>query len=139
MIEIGLIAILFVLSLAANAIIARWSAKKVLGLDVSLVRSMSIVAGRSFAALLAGFAIGYAIRLGLAEDSGTAQNTVQMIGVGAVALLSFLAYWLLLGKMTGTNISLVGMTKTVAVETGMLFACAFAIAIIMSTMFVLFQ
>ncbi|MCG8061004.1 MAG: hypothetical protein N0E38_14420 [Candidatus Thiodiazotropha endolucinida] len=97
MVEIGVVSILFLLSLAANALITRWSAKKVLGLEVSLVRSGLIVAGRSLAALLAGFAVGYAIRLGL--QGNVAHKAVQLAGMAMVALLSFFAYWALLGKM----------------------------------------
>lgn len=137
MVEIGVVSILFLLSLAANALITRWSAKKVLGLEVSLVRSGLIVAGRSLAALLAGFAVGYGIRLGLQGD--VAHKAVQLAGMVVVALLSFFAYWALLGKMTNTSISFWGMTKTVATETVMLLVAAFGIAIILSFIFYTFQ
>lgn len=137
MVEIGVVSILFLLSLAANALITRWSAKKVLGLEVSLVRSGLIVAGRSLAALLAGFAVGYAIRLGLQGD--VAHKAVQLAGMAMVALLSFFAYWALLGKMTNTSISFWGMTKTVATETVMLLVAAFGIAIVLSFIFYTFQ
>lgn len=137
MVEIGVVSILFLLSLAANALITRWSAKKVLGLEVSLVRSGLIVAGRSLAALLAGFAVGYAIRLGLQGD--VAHKAVQLAGMVVVALLSFFAYWALLGKMTNTSISFWGMTKTVATETVMLLVAAFGIAIVLSFIFYTFQ
>lgn len=137
MVEIGVVSILFLLSLAANALITRWSAKKVLGLEVSLVRSGLIVAGRSLAALLAGFAVGYAIRLGLQGD--VAHKALQLAGMVVVALLSFFAYWVLLGKMTNTSISFWGMTKTVATETVMLLVAAFGIAIVLSFIFYTFQ
>lgn len=137
MVEIGVVSILFLLSLAANALITKWSAKKVLGLEVSLVRSGLIVAGRSFAALLAGFAVGYAIRLGLQGD--VAHKAVQLAGMAVVALLSFFAYWALLGKMTNASISFWGMTKTVATETVMLLVAAFGIAIVLSFIFYTFQ
>ncbi|MCG7883721.1 MAG: hypothetical protein AB2669_07235 [Candidatus Thiodiazotropha endolucinida] len=137
MVEIGVVSILFLLSLAANALITRWSAKKVLGLEVSLVRSGLIVAGRSLAALLAGFAVGYAIRLGL--QGNVAHKAVQLAGMAMVALLSFFAYWALLGKMTNTSISFWGMTKTVATETVMLLVAAFGIAIVLSFIFYTFQ
>lgn len=137
MVEIGVVSILFLLSLAANALMTRWSAKKVLGLEVSLFRSGLIVAGRSLAALLAGFAAGYVIRLGLQGD--VAHKAVQLSCMVVVALLSFFAYWALLGKMTNTSISFWGMTKTVVTETVMLLVIAFGIAIILSFTFYTFQ
>ena len=135
--EIGVVGILFVLSLAANATITRWSTKRVLGLEVSLVKSWLIVSGRSFAALLAGFAIGYAVRLGLQGD--VPYKAIQLSGMVLVSCLSFLAYWVLLGKMTNTSISLWGMTKTVAAETVMLVICVVGISIVLSIIFYIFN
>ncbi|MBL4607585.1 MAG: hypothetical protein JKY01_07130 [Pseudomonadales bacterium] len=135
--EIGVVGILFVLSLAANATITRWSTKRVLGLEVSLVKSWLIVSGRSFAALLAGFAIGYAVRLGLQGDAP--YKAIQLSGMVLVSCLSFLAYWVLLGKMTNTSISLWGMTKTVAAETVMLVICVVGISIVLSIIFYIFN
>ncbi len=135
--EIGVVGILFILSLAANAIITRWSTKRVLGLEVSLVKSWLIVSGRSFAALLAGFAIGYAVRLELQGD--VAYKAVQLSGMILVSCLSFLAYWVLLGKMTNTSISLWGMTKTVAAETVMLVISVVGISIVLSVIFYIFN
>lgn len=140
---IGAIGALFVLSMAANVFITRWSAKRILGLDVPVVKSGLIVLGRSLAALLAGFAVGYAIRLGFASDGvgeGTVvARTIQMSGMMLVACLSFLAYWLLLGKMTNTQISLWGMTKTVAAESTMLVISVVGVSLVLSTLFVLFK
>ena len=61
MVEIGVLSILFVLSLTANALATKWPTKRGLGLEVSLVKSGLNTVGRCLAALLAGFAIGYAI------------------------------------------------------------------------------
>ena len=138
MAEIGVVGILFLLSLVANALVTRWSAKRVLGIEVSLLKSGLIVTGRSLAALLAGFAIGYIIRLSI-QSGDNSHQAVQIMGMGIVALLSFGAYWALLGKITNTSISLWGMTKTVATETVMLVVTAFGIAIILSTIFYTFQ
>ncbi|MFC1337330.1 MAG: hypothetical protein G8D91_21915 [gamma proteobacterium symbiont of Clathrolucina costata] len=138
--EISFVGMLFLLSLAANAIITRWSTKRVLGLDVSLVKSGVIVVGRSLAALLGGFAVGYAIKVGLLQgDVEVANKAIQLTGMAAVAALSFLAYWVLLGKMTNTSISLWGMTKTVATESVMLIVASVGIAIILSVVMVTFS
>ena len=135
--EIGVVGILFVISLAANAIITRWSTKRVLGLEVSLVKSWLVVSGRSFAALLAGFAIGYAVRLEL--QGNASYKVIQLSGMLLVSCLSFLAYWVLLGKMTNTSISLWGMTKTVAAETVMLVISVVGISIVLSIIFYIFN
>lgn len=137
MTEIGIVGILFIVSLAANALITQWSAKRVLGIDVSIVHSGVIVMGRTLAALLGGFAVGYAIRLGFQGDTGN--KAIQIAGMGAVAVLSFIAYWALLGKITKTSISLWGMTKTVATETALLVVSVIGIAIVLSTVFTLFS
>jgi hypothetical protein len=141
MLQIGVVAILFVLSMAANALITRWSARRVLGLDVSVVKSGIIVLGRSFAALLAGFAIGYIIRLvfvtnGMEEVAGLSMN-LQIGALAMVAGLSFLAYWVLLERVTNTNISLWGMTKTVATESVVLGVSVVGVSVILSAVFVL--
>ena len=136
--EIGVVSVLFLLSLGANALITRWSTRRVLGLDVSLLKSGTIVLGRSFAALLAGFAVGYAIRLGL-QGGEIAHKVIQISGMGLVAVLSFLVYWVLLGKMTSTSISLWGMTKTVAAESVMLIVGSVGVAIVLSVLFYLFN
>ena len=140
---IGAIAALFVLSMTVNVFITRWSAKRVLGLDVTVVKSGLIVLGRSLAALLAGFAVGYAIQLGFVPDGGgegtVVARNIQMSGLMLVACLSFLVYWLLLGKMTHTQISLWGMTKTVAAESTMLVISVVGVSLVLSTLLVLFK
>lgn len=137
MIEISVVGSLFLISLAANALVTRWSARKVLGIEVSIVKSISIVVVRSLAALLAGFSVGYGIRLFLQGE--IIQQSVQIIGVSIVAVLSFIIYWALLGKMTNTSISFLGMTKTVLTESVMLFGVAVGIAIFLSLSFYVFN
>jgi len=137
MTEIGIVGGLFLISLVANAAITRWSTKRVLGINVSFIRSSLIVAGRSLAALLAGFSIGYVIRVGLQDE--TPDKVVMLSSMTIVSLLSFFAYWLLLGKMTNTSISLWGMTKTVAAETVMLIVVSSGIAIVLSFIFYTFK
>ena len=137
--EISIVGALFLLSLVANAIITRWSTKRVLGLEVSLVKSSVIIVGRSLAAMLGGFAIGYGIKVGLLEGEEIDHKFIQLSGMVTVALLSFIAYWVLLGKMTNTSISFWGMTKTVVTETTMLIIVSIGIAIVLSTIFFLFS
>lgn len=139
MVEIVAIALLFVLSLMANAVITRWSTKRILGLDMSVMSSYLVVVGRSLAALLAGFAIGYAVRLGFLTENNGQIEYVKMAAMLLVACLSFLAYWVLLGKVSKTSISLWGMTKTVATETGMLAVSVVGVSIVLSTVFFLFS
>lgn len=133
---IAIVGILFLVSLVVNAIIARWSANKVLGVKISLLRSGLAVGGRSLAALLGGFAVGYAIKVGAQGDAP--HKMIQIVGMLCVTGLSFLAYWVLLGKITNTSISLWGMTKTVATETLLLIVSAFGIALLLSAIFYLF-
>ncbi len=137
MLEIIVIAVLFVVSMLVNAIITRWSTKRVLGIEVSWLKSTVIVIGRSFAALLAGFVIGYAVRLGLAGEIN--QNAMKIAAMFVIASLSFLAYWVLLGKMTNTQISFWGMTKTVGTEAVMLSVTVIGISVVLSTVFFLFK
>lgn len=139
MVEIVAIALLFVLSLMANAVITRWSTKRVLGLDMTVMSSYLVVVGRSLAALLAGFAIGYAVRLGFLTENNGQIEYVKMAAMLLVACLSFLAYWVLLGKVSNTSISLWGMTKTVATETGMLAVSVVGVSIVLSAVFFLFS
>lgn len=138
-VEIVAIALLFVLSLMANAVITRWSTKRVLGLDMTVMSSYLVVVGRSLAALLAGFAIGYAVRLGFLTENNGQIEYVKMAAMLLVACLSFLAYWVLLGKVSNTSISLWGMTKTVATETGMLAVSVVGVSIVLSAVFFLFS
>ena len=142
MTEVGVIALLFVLSLAANALITRWSTKRVLGLDVSMVKAGLIVTVRSLAALLAGFSIGYGINIGLIhnpEGQGQDARYAQMGAMALVACLSFLAYWAMLGKLTNSRISFWGMTKTVATETTLLVASVVGVSVVLSTVFYFFS
>ena len=134
--EIIFIAVLFVLSMLLNAMITRWSAKRVLGIEVSWLKSTLIITGRSLCALLAGFVVGFAIRLGLTGELD--QNILQIIGMVIVAGLSFLAYWILLGKMTNTRITFWGMTKTVGTEAVMLSVTVLGISVVLSTVFYMF-
>ena len=101
------------------------------------MKSTVIVIGRSFAALLAGFVIGYAVRLGLAGEIN--QNAMKIAAMFVIASLSFLAYWVLLGKMTNTQISFWGMTKTVGTEAVMLSVTVIGISVVLSTVFFLFK
>jgi len=137
--EISIVGVLFLLSLVANAVITRWSTKRVLGLEVSLVKSSVIVVGRSLAAMLGGFAIGYGIKVGLLEGGEVNHKFIQLSGMAVVVVLSFVAYWVLLGKMTNTSISFWGMTKTVATETIMLVVVSVGIAIVLSVVFFTFS
>lgn len=139
MVEIVAIALLFVLSLMANAVITRWSTKRVLGLDMTVMSSYLVVVGRSLAALLAGFAIGYAVRLGFLTENNGQIEYVKMAAMLLVACLSFLAYWVLLGKVSKKSISFWGMTKTVATETGMLAVSVVGVSVVLSTVFFLFS
>jgi len=120
-----------------NALITKWSTKRVLGIEVSWLKSTVIVVGRSLAALLAGFVIGYAVRLGLTGEID--QNAMKITAMFAVACMSFLAYWLLLGKITNTQISFWGMTKTVGTEAVMLSVTVIGISVVLSTVFYLFE
>lgn len=137
MIEIGVVAVLFLLSIAANAILTKYSTSMVLGLNISLFRSSVIVAVRSFAALLSGYSVGYAIRLGLAQEQ-QANTNIQIAGMVLVSLFSFLVYWILLGKLSGSRISLVGITKTIAAETLLLLVSSAGVAIVLSILFAFF-
>lgn len=137
MTEIIVVGSLFLFSLGLNAFTARWSTRKVLGINLSWASSGLIVLGRSLAALLAGFAIGYAIRLLL--QGNVNQNILQLASMFVISILSFLAYWALLGKLSGKSISLWGMTKTVATETMVLVGSCTAIAIVLSTVIYLFN
>ncbi len=139
MIEIVALALLFVLSLMANAVIIKWSTKRVLGLDISVMSSYLVVMGRSLAALLAGFAIGYAVRLGLLTENNDQIEYVKIAAMLLVACLSFLAYWILLGKASKTSISFWGVTKTVATETVMLAISVVGVSVVLSTVFFLFS
>jgi len=135
--EILIIAALFIASLLLNALITRWSTKRILGIEVSWLKSTLIVAGRSLCALLAGFVLGFCIRLGLTGELD--QNILQISAMVVVACLSFLAYWILLGKMTKTRISLWGMTKTVGTEAVMLSVTVIGISVVLSTVFYVFE
>ena len=137
MFEIITIAVLFVISMLLNAVITKWSTKRVLGMEVSWLKSTLIVTGRSLCALLAGFVLGFAIRLGLTGELD--QNVLQITGMVIVAGLSFLAYWILLGKMTNTRISFWGMTKTVGTEAVMLSMTVIGISVVLSTLFYVFE
>lgn len=137
MIEIGVVAVLFLLSIAANAILTKYSTSMVLGLNISLFRSGVIVAVRSFAALLSGYSVGYAIRLGLAQEQ-QANTNIQIAGMVLVSLFSFLVYWILLGKLSGSRIPLVGIAKTIAAETLLLLVSSAGVAIVLSILFAFF-
>lgn len=139
MIEIGLVTLLFVLSVIANSIITRWSTKRVLGLNISVLSSYLIVLGRSLAALLAGLAIGYAVRIGFLGDSKESFDYLKIASMLLIACLSFFAYWFLLGKVSKTSISLWSMTKTVTAETGLLIVSVVGVSIVLSTVFFLFS
>jgi len=135
--EIVILSVLFLVSLGVNALITRWSAKRVLGLDISVIKSGIVVLLRSLSALLAGFAVGYAIRLG--SNGEMADKGIQVVGMGIVSLLSFLAYWVLLGRLTKSSITLWGMTKTVGTETALLIVAAVGIAVVVSTVTFIFK
>lgn len=135
--EIGVVAVLFLLSIAANAILTKYSTSIVLGINISLFKSSIIVAVRSFAALLSGYSVGYAIRLGLAQEQ-QANTNIQIACMVLVSLFSFLAYWILLGKLSGSRISLVGITKTIAAETLFLLVSSVGVAIVLSILFAFF-
>lgn len=135
--EILVLSVLFLVSLAANALVTRWSTKRVLGINLSVIKSGIIVLLRSLAALLAGFAVGYAIRVGSSGD--IADKGIQVVGMALVSLFSFLAYWVLLGRFTKSSISLWGMTKTVGTETALLVLASLGIALVVSVVFVVFR
>lgn len=139
LIEIISIAVLFVISLVANAIITKWSAKRVLGLDLTNFSASLVVIGRSLAALLAGFSIGYAIRLGFLPEVEGDLEYIKLAMMLFVACLSFLAYWALLGRVSKTRISFLGMAKTVATETVMLVVSVVGVSLVISSAFFLFS
>lgn len=123
------VGLLFVVSTVGSALLQKWSTRKVLGIDISIFKSSILVLGRSLAALFIGFAIGYLIRILRADLD---PDWIRLVGMGVVTVLSFLIYWILLGKLTKRQVSLVGMTKTVALE-GVLLVCAVvAIALLLS-------
>lgn len=131
------LAVLFLISLGVNALMTQWSAKRVLGIQISVLKSGIVVLLRSLAALLAGFAVGYVIRIGLHGE--IADKGIQVAGMVVVSILSFLAYWVLLGRFTKSSITLWGMTKTVGAETAMLSLAAVGIAVVVSTVFFVFK
>lgn len=135
--EILLIGLLFIASMLGNTVVAKYSTNKVLGIDISYMRSGFIVLARFMASLLAGFACGYALKVGFGIEQVEHKN-FQILGMVAIASLSFLVYWLLLGKLTKSKISLWGMTKTFLTETTIMGAVAVILAIILSTFFVVF-
>ena len=133
------IGVLFMLSLAVNTVITRWSTKRVLGIDVSYFNSGIAVTGRSLPGLLAGFALGYAVRIGLQGDAATIDGALQIGAMVIISIFSFLVYWVLLGKLTGKEISLWGITKTAATETVVMIGSVFVIGIVLSVTFYFFN
>jgi len=133
------IGVIFVLSLIANAYVAQWSTKKVMGIDISLVNSGLVVTGRTFASLLAGFAIGYAINIGLTGNADSVEGMIKIMAMSIVSIFSFLVYWALLGKFTKTKISLWGMTKTAATETVVMLSSVVVISLILSSLYFMFN
>lgn len=125
-----------VASLVLNALVTKWSTKRMLGLEVSVFKSVLVVATRSCAALLAGLAIGYLIKAGSSKEN-LPTDLVQIAGVIFVGALSFFVYWLTLGKVTGTKVHVWAMTKTVAVETGVMIAAVIALSLVISLVLVL--
>lgn len=134
--EITIVCALFLVSLGANAFITRYSAQRILGVEISLLKSGVVVFGRTLAALLAGFCVGLGLKVGF-----DANIDLKWVKLGALALmtsLSFIAYWFLLGKMSKTQISFWGMTKTAATETAIMIGAIIAIAFVLSILMLIF-
>lgn len=121
---------LFIISLLLNAIVTKYSAKKVLGIELSFLKSNLVVLGKSLAMLLAGFCVGYGIKIGF--NGATELKSAKLIALSSVTLLSFFVYWYLLGRISATRITLWGMTKTVITETGIMIGSIVGIALILA-------
>lgn len=134
--EILVVFTFFVTSLLLNALVTKYSAKKVLGIELSFLKSNLVVLGKSLAMLLAGFCVGYGIKLGF--DGKTELKSVKLIALSSVTLLSFFVYWFLLGKISETRISFWGMTKTVITETSIMIGAIIGISLILAIFITLF-
>lgn len=137
MTEILIVAGLMVLSMVFNSMISRWSARRFIGIELSFMKANFLVLSRSLAALLAGFCVGYAIKLGF--NSGEEMRGVKIVGVLLMSLVSFFIYWGLMQKVSGKKIELLTMIKSVAAEAGVLIVSIVAISIVLSTIFVLLK
>lgn len=135
--EILVVAVLFIVSIGFNALIARYSTKKVLGIEMSFFKSSLVVIGRTLAALLAGFCVGYGVKVAFASEVD--MKWVQLTGLLLMTGLSFVAYWILLGKVTQTKIPFVGMAKTAIAETGLTIVSIIGVSVIISILLVLFN
>lgn len=131
--ELLVISALFLVSLLSNALVAKWSTEKVLGVDVSIVKSLFLVGTRSLAGLLAGFAVGYTVSFIIQGD--VQEDLLMFVAMVIVSFLSFGVYWLLLGRLTGKKISFWAVTKTVAAETIYMVVFIIALAIFLSILF----
>lgn len=134
--EILAVFALFIVSLTLNALVTKYSAKKILGIELSFFKSNLVVLGKSFAMLLAGFCVGYAIKIGF--NGNTELKSVKLIALSTVTLLSFLVYWYLLGRISETRISLWGMTKTVFTETTIMIGSIIGISLILAIFITIF-
>lgn len=135
--EIVVLCLLFGVSLSVNAVISKWSAKKFIGIELSVVRSAVLVTSRTLAALVAGFCLGYAIKIGIIGKEHTEFKTFKLIGVLVMSTVSFFVYWFLLQKIGGKKIQLSVMVKSVAFEAGILLGGIIGIALLLSTVLVL--
>lgn len=135
--EIVILCLLFSFSLLTNAVISKWSTRKFIGIELSLFKSGFLVLTRTLAALVAGFCIGYAVKVGFL---GTGDfKSLQIVGVLMVSLLSFFIYWILLQKVSGKKVQAIEMVKSVAAEAGVLAIGIIVLALILSTIFVLLK
>lgn len=107
---------LFIVSLVVSTWLARWSNRRVLGVDPGWVKQGGLVLARTGAATIAGFALGKVISLGMQGQAVGLVEAVQYAGLGLAGVASFLLYWLLLGRVANKPIPFLGMLKAVTLE-----------------------